>query len=180
MAQAVQAICRIHTQPVFLRLVVALAVASLCGCVPHPIYRSSTKSAEVSSGRQGEPSRSQSNAGKAQPSSRPVDPLTISTRNAYQVGVASYYGEKFHGRKTANGDTFNMYKLTAAHRVLPLGTKVKVTHMSNGRSVLVKVNDRGPFIEGRILDLSFAAALELEMVTSGTAEVMIEIVENAD
>ena len=74
-----------------------------------------------------------------------------------------------------HGMVFNMYKLTAAHRVLALGTYVKVTNMQNGRWVEVKVNDRGPFIEGRILDLSFAAALELEMVEQGTAKVMIEI-----
>ncbi len=108
----------------------------------------------------------------------PVDPNSISTENAYQIGVASYYGKKFHGRKTANGEIFNMYKLTAAHRVLPLGTPVKVTNMKNGRWVEVKVNDRGPFIEGRIIDLSFAAALELEMVEAGTARVMIELVED--
>jgi rare lipoprotein A len=96
------------------------------------------------------------------------------------VGTSSYYGKKFHGRKTANGEIFNMYKLTAAHRVLPLGTVAKVTNLANGRWVVVKVNDRGPFIEGRILDLSFAAALEIEMVESGTAKVMIEIVEAVD
>ena len=73
-----------------------------------------------------------------------------------------------------------MYKLTAAHRVLPLGTIAKVTNLANGRWVVVKVNDRGPFIEGRILDLSFAAALEIEMVQQGTAKVMIEIVEAVD
>ncbi len=110
----------------------------------------------------------------------PVDPQNISTDKAYQVGVASYYGKQFHGRKTANGEIFNMYKLTAAHRVLPLGTVVKVTNLANGRWVVVKVNDRGPFIEGRILDLSFAAALEIEMVQPGTAKIMIEIVEAVD
>ena len=104
----------------------------------------------------------------------------ISRENAYQIGVASYYGEKFHGRKTANGETFNMYKMTAAHRVLPLGTMIRVTHLTNGRTVVVKINDRGPFIEGRVLDLSFAAALELEMVAAGTAEVMIEIIQGVD
>jgi len=110
----------------------------------------------------------------------PLDPARIDTRKAYQVGVASYYGKDFHGRQTANGETFNMYKLTAAHRVLPLGTLVRVTNLENGRWVEVKINDRGPFVEGRILDLSFAAALELEMVSAGTAEVMIEIVETVD
>ena len=117
---------------------------------------------------------------KPEKTAHPVDVSRISRENAYQIGLASYYGEKFHGRKTANGETFNMYKLTAAHRVLPLGTVVQVTHLTNGRRVVVKVNDRGPFIEGRVLDLSFAAALELEMVAAGTAEVMIEIVEEVD
>jgi len=110
----------------------------------------------------------------------PVDPAQISSKNAYQIGWASYYAKKFHGKPTANGEIFNMYKLTAAHRVLPLGTVIKVTHMENGRWVEVKVNDRGPFIEGRVLDLSFAAALELNMVKAGTAEVMIEIVKPVD
>ena len=114
------------------------------------------------------------------PAAHPVDPNKINIDNAYQVGVASYYGKKFHGRKTANGEVFNMYKLAAAHRVLPLGTQVKVTNLKNGRWVEVKVNDRGPFIEGRILDVSFAAALELEMVEQGTAKVMIEITKPVD
>ena len=73
-----------------------------------------------------------------------------------------------------------MYKLSAAHRVLPLGTMIKVTNLENGRWVEVKVNDRGPFVEGRILDLSFAAGLELEMVKTGTAKVMIEITRAVD
>jgi len=109
----------------------------------------------------------------------PVDLNGLDTSNAYQIGTSSYYGKKFHKRPTANGEIFNMYKLTAAHRVLPLGTIVRVTNLTNGRWVKVKVNDRGPFIEGRILDLSFAAALELEMVEAGTAKVMIEILETA-
>ena len=115
---------------------------------------------------------------KPSTTAHPVDPAKISTASAYQVGVSSYYGKKFHGKLTANGETFNMYKLTAAHRVLPLGTRIKVTHLGNGRWVEVKVNDRGPFIEGRILDLSYAAALELEMVKSGTARVMIELIDS--
>ena len=159
---------------------VALLVAA-ASCVPAPVYRND--------GSRRPAPRADPPADRTRPSpqvvtpttnAHPVDPERISTANAYQVGVASYYGEKFHGRKTANGETFNMYKLTAAHRVLPLGTVVKVTHLENGRWVVVKVNDRGPFIEGRILDLSFAAALELEMVQQGTAKVMIEIVKPVD
>ena len=183
MPQVVRATRRSRAKQFLARLLAAVCAAALSwtGCVPHPIYRNSPGS-EAASSRPARASRAtaSSSAKPLSSSARAVDPKTISTRGAYQVGVASCYGEKFHGRKTANGETFNMYKLTAAHRVLPLGTKVRVTHMSNGLSVVVKVNDRGPFIEGRILDLSFAAALELEMVTAGTAEVMIEVVEAVD
>lgn len=101
----------------------------------------------------------------------------VSTEGAYQVGVASYYAHKFHGRKTANGETFDMYGMTAAHRELPLGTVIRVTHLENGRSIEVRVNDRGPFIPGRVLDLSLGAAQRLDLVEAGVAHVMIEIIE---
>ena len=145
-------------------------------CTPQPIYRNTPSEIAASSASAGRGGR----IAKPRKTAHPVDVSKISRENAYQVGVASYYGEKFHGRKTANGETFNMYKMTAAHRVLPLGTMIRVTHLTNGRRVVVKVNDRGPFIEGRVLDLSFAAALELEMVAAGTAEVMIEIVREVN
>ena len=163
----------------------------LSACVPHPVYRSRDDRPPVRATSSVSPAKSRPQTGKQKapkpprikpPSStaRPVDLAGLDTSKAYQIGVASYYGKKFHGRNTANGEVFNMYKLTAAHRVLPLGTRVKVTNMANGRWVEVKVNDRGPFIEGRVLDLSFAAALELEMVNAGTARVMIEIVQAID
>ncbi len=95
----------------------------------------------------------------------------------YQIGLASYYGRRFHGRRTANGERFDMYDLTAAHRVLPLGSVIRVTNVSNGRSVRVRVNDRGPYIRGRVIDLSYAAAYRLGMVRSGLARVQIELVE---
>ena len=94
-----------------------------------------------------------------------------------ETGVSSWYGEPFHGRQTANGEIYDMYGLTAAHRLMPLGTIVKVTHRENGRSVTVKVNDRGPFVRGRNLDLSFGAAERLGMTVSGTAPVAIEVVK---
>ena len=164
------------------RWIAALALAHLLvsGCAPHPVYRSQPGSAPTSTRKppsSGDRDRKPPPVVRPKTPAHPVDPGSISTAKAYQIGVTSYYGKKFHGRKTANGETFNMYKLSAAHRVLPLGTVVKVTNLENGRWVVVKVNDRGPFIEGRILDLSFAAALELEMVQQGTARVMIEIVE---
>lgn len=102
---------------------------------------------------------------------------SIANKNTItDTGVASYYADKFHGRITANGETFDMYALTAAHRTLPFGTKLKVTSLANNRSVLVRINDRGPFVKGRVIDLSLGAAKELQMVQSGLAEVKLEVV----
>jgi rare lipoprotein A (peptidoglycan hydrolase) len=104
-------------------------------------------------------------------------PLTVKATVKTETGIASYYGEKYHGRQTANGEIFNMYELTAAHPKLKFGTKVKVTHLANQRAVTVRINDRGPFVKGRVIDLSQAAATELQMIRAGLAEVTVEIVE---
>lgn len=96
-----------------------------------------------------------------------------------QAGVASYYGIPYHGRRTASGEIFNMNDLTAAHPNLPFGTKVKVTHVDSQRSVVVRINDRGPFVPGRVIDLSKAAAVELGMIQTGLAPVKIEIVASS-
>jgi len=92
-----------------------------------------------------------------------------------EYGMASYYGKDFHGRKTASGETFNMYDLTAAHKKLAFGTKVRVTNMRNGESVVVRINDRGPFVHGRIIDLSYAAAKEIGLVEMGVTKVRLEV-----
>jgi rare lipoprotein A len=94
-------------------------------------------------------------------------------------GMASYYGAELAGNRTASGERFNPSALTAAHRSLPLGTKLRVTNNSNGKSVIVRVNDRGPFTRNRVLDLSLAAAREIAMVRSGHAKVTLEIVRPA-
>ena len=91
-------------------------------------------------------------------------------------GIASWYGKKFHGRRTSSGETYDMYAMTAAHKTLPLPTYVEVTNLNNNRKIIVKVNDRGPFIGKRILDLSYAAALELDLVGPGTGPVLIEAI----
>ncbi|WP_201583670.1 septal ring lytic transglycosylase RlpA family protein [Psychrobacter jeotgali] len=91
-----------------------------------------------------------------------------------QTGLASWYGRKFHGRKTASGETFDMNGLTAAHRSLPLNCYVKVTNNNNGKSVVVKVNDRGPFHGNRVLDLSYGAAKQLGITSKGVGNVAIE------
>jgi rare lipoprotein A len=95
-------------------------------------------------------------------------------------GVASYYADEFHGRQTSNGEIYDMNGLTAAHRTFPFGTKVHITNLENGKTVIVRVNDRGPFHEGRIIDLSLGAAKELDLVRSGTARVKIEVLEWGD
>lgn len=89
-------------------------------------------------------------------------------------GVASWYGKKFHGRETSSGEIYDMYQMTAAHKHLPIPTFVRVTRVDTGKSIVVKVNDRGPFVGDRIIDLSFAAASELGMVESGKMDVYIE------
>src|SRR5215470_1447945 len=104
-------------------------------------------------------------------------PTPPPVRNGQQEGIASWYGPGFHGRRTANGEIYDQYELTAAHQSLPLGTRVMVTSLSNGRSVEVRINDRGPFVGGRIVDLSYAAASVLRMVGPGTAMVRVEVLD---
>ncbi len=94
-----------------------------------------------------------------------------------EVGVASWYGEPYHGRKPANGELYDMHLLTAAHRTMALPSYVRVTNLDNSKSVVVRVNDRGPFIDGRVLDLSLGAAEQLGMVRQGLAKVRIEATE---
>lgn len=93
------------------------------------------------------------------------------------LGVASYYGRKFHGRRTASGESFDMHAMTAAHRTLPFGTRVRVTNPANGRSVTVRINDRGPFHGGRIIDVSRAAATELGLIGPGRGTVELAVVD---
>jgi rare lipoprotein A len=109
--------------------------------------------------------------------SQPLSPVqpTKFAQAANKGGKASWYGPGFHGKRTANGERFNQNDLTAAHRSLPFGTKVKVTNVHNGRSVVVRINDRGPFSRGRIIDLSKAAARLIGLFQSGTAPVILEV-----
>lgn len=91
-----------------------------------------------------------------------------------EEGLASWYGKDFHGRKTSNGETYDMYAMTAAHKILPMNVFLKVTNLNNGQSAVVRVNDRGPFVKSRIIDLSYSAAKQLGVVGPGTAPVRIE------
>ena len=142
----------------FLWLVVALLAtlfASSCGVQVVPAERAAAPSpAEVAALPQQSPAPS-----------RPP-----------QVGTASYYGQWHHGRLTASGERFDLTGLTAAHRTLPFGTVARVTDVSSGRSVTVRITDRGPYFRGRVIDLSYAAAQQLGMVEAGLAKVRIEVV----
>jgi len=157
----------------WLRLCLALAVLVLAGC---------------SSSRWEEPTQPGSNKTSSQPgearSSRGNPPFYEVYGERYYVmdssasykeqGVASWYGKKFHGNPTSSGERYDMYTMTAAHKTLPLPTTVRVTNLRNGKSVVVRVNDRGPFIDNRLIDMSYAAARELDMIGSGTT--MVEVV----
>jgi rare lipoprotein A len=96
-----------------------------------------------------------------------------------QTGIASWYGGEFHGRPTSSREVYDMHDLTAAHKTLPLGTQVAVTNLKNGRSIVVRINDRGPFAKNRVIDLSYAAARAIELIGPGTAPVRIEVVGRA-
>ena len=100
-------------------------------------------------------------------------PIT-DARPYVQRGIGSWYGRKYHGRKTASGEPYDMFAMSAAHPILPIPSYARVTHLRNGRQVIVRINDRGPFIASRIIDLSYAAALKLDMVRGGSAELEVE------
>ena len=110
----------------------------------------------------------------------PVRPLPASKLIEVVQGAASWYGPGFYGRTTANGERFSKGTLTAAHRTLPFGTKVRVTNLSNGRSVVVRINDRGPFKYHRVIDLAHGAASQLQMMQAGEVPVKLEILVKGD
>lgn len=103
--------------------------------------------------------------------------IMSSSKNYNEKGLASWYGHKFNKKRTSSGERFNMYKMTAAHKTLPLSTYVQVTNLSNGKHVIVKVNDRGPFVSNRLIDLSYAAAKKLGMVHRGTTRVEVKAIQ---
>lgn len=109
-----------------------------------------------------------------------VEDILESTAHEISTGVVSWYGGKFHGRKTASGEKYDKHELTAAHKSLPFGTKVKVTNIRNGKSVVVEINDRGPYAKSRVLDLSQAAFSEIGHTNTGVMQVEYEIMNSED
>jgi rare lipoprotein A len=106
--------------------------------------------------------------------------IRYKTEKSVEVGTASFYAHKYHGKLTANGEIYDMSELTAAHGSLPFNTVVKVTNLKNSRTVILRINDRMPYYKGRIIDVSYRAAKELGMLTSGLAKVQIEILKWGD
>lgn len=112
-------------------------------------------------------------------------PYTINGKTYYPTvvsvgdtasGIASWYGRDFHGKKTSNGEIYNMYNMTAAHKTLPMNTMVRVVNLKNKKSIVVRINDRGPFVAGRVIDLSKTAASKIDMINAGTAPVFLEVI----
>jgi len=124
-------------------------------------------------------SQQSSNTAKQSPAQAPGSKAPKKEK-PYQVGTASWYGKDFHGRETASGEPYDMFRFTAAHMNLPLGTWVRVTNVRNGKSVIVRVNDRGPVVPGRIIDLSYGAAQILDFRARGIARVRLDVVQYPD
>jgi len=125
------------------------------------------------------PNSSESGHARSAQASAPVRQVLKKPTHAkpYQVGTASWYGSDFMGRATASGEPYNMYDLTAAHPTLPLGSLVRVTNLRNGRAIVVRINDRGPVVEGRIIDLSYSAARALKFKEQGIQRVRLDLVQ---
>jgi rare lipoprotein A len=157
----------------------AVFLVALCAC--------------TSTGRDGPPAGSPVDLDRVGDAKPRVEPLHRGANNPYTVlgkkyvpyqsikpyrqrGIASWYGRKFHGRPTSSGERYDMYAMSAAHTVLPIPSYVRVTHLDNGRSVVVRINDRGPFHADRIIDLSYAAAHKLRLLNAGSARVEVEII----
>lgn len=151
-----------------LAMYILLAILG-AACVSAPRYTSDQKAPRKKS----RPTR-QMTPPTTRPPSMKVRP------GAVFVGVSSFYGPDFHGKLTANGEVYDMYGLTAAHRTLPLNTIIRVTNLENNKNLIVRINDRGPYIQGRMLDLSYGAAKKLGFVAQGTTRVKIEVIEVGD
>lgn len=165
--------------PWFLLSIICLAVPLLHGCA---VLERTAESSAATDTTPSSPSVALKPSTEAQPLLSPSPPAKLPAKEKPsaqtkwpQTGQASWYGPRFQGKTTASGGTFDQEGFTAAHASLPFGSKVKVTNLANGKSVEVEINDRGPFIENRIIDVSRAAAKALEMKKSGTTTVRVEL-----
>jgi rare lipoprotein A len=161
-----------------------LVVCFVIGCGQHHTAANAPPAPHTTSSSQptsttASPTTAPPNSGTAGDATRPTPPVARTSGEQAERGIASWYGVPYHGRRSSNGEIYDMYKLTAAHRTLPFNTVVRVTNLTNGKHVDVRITDRGPFVEDRIIDLSLAAAREIDMVASGTARVLVEILSGS-
>lgn len=177
-------VLKIFTGSIDRRVTVLLSVMFLSACGSVEVAPSSSDKAPS---KQVDVSKIPNAVPKDEPRSRYGNPKSYvvfdkryyvmeSNKGFVEKGIASWYGTKFHGRRTSSGETYDMYAMTAAHKNLPLPTYVEVTNLKNGKQIIVKVNDRGPFHENRIIDLSYTAATKLDIVKNGTGLVEIRVV----
>ena len=150
-------------------------------CTPAPRYHSSElkKKSPIKKTFSQKVNKSTAKKNKNNPENKKQQPKVNLDKKKYQ-GLSSYYGKQFHGKLTANGEVYDMYGLTAAHKTFPLNTICRVTNLSNGKSLILRINDRGPYIGDRILDCSYGAAKKLNFLTEGVTEVKIQIIEWGD
>jgi rare lipoprotein A len=166
--------------PIIVALLLLIALLSACGhkqphvdVPPPPVPTSTEAPARTEPNTASKPTQGTDAADLAEPTI-PPDATPI----ASQTGLASWYGPPYHNRRGSNGEVYNMHAMTAAHREFPLGSIVRVTNVKTGHAALVRITDRGPFIRGRILDLSLAAARKLDVQQSGVAEVKVELMQS--
>ena len=153
----------------------------LIGCTPAPRYHSSISKKKTTIQKTATVS-SQNNEAKIKvkkSSNKKKQPKFNPDKKTYK-GLSSYYGKQFHGKLTANGEVYDMYGLTAAHKIFPLNTICRVTNLSNDKSLIIRINDRGPYVGDRILDCSYGAAKKLDFLIEGVTEVKIDIIEWGD
>ncbi len=150
-----------------------LLIFLMISCTPSPRYKSGSSVIKSVTSKK-------SKKVKFIPVKKAPTLAEFDTSKKVYKGLSSYYGKDFHGKLTANGEIFDMYGITAAHRTMPLNTVARVTNLSNMKSLILRINDRGPYVEGRILDCSYGAAKKLGFLTDGTVMVKIEVIEWGD
>ena len=148
-----------------IRIIISLLILILYSCTASPRYNSDTEKIVTNNS-----SKKSSKTNKS----------TVNRNKKEYKGVSSWYGKDFHGNLTANGEVYDMYGITAAHKEFPLNTWARVTNLDNDKSIILRINDRGPYVDGRILDCSYVAAKKLDFLDKGTANVAIQIIEWGD
>ena len=160
---------------IFSKILVLICLVFIYSCIASPRYSSS------SSSKANYPKKVKDNSwdkSKNKPDNQSKS--SFRKKDHKLKGVSSWYGPNFHGKLTANGEVFDQYGVTAAHKTLPLGTVVRVTNLGNNKSIILRINDRGPYVNKRVLDCSYGAAIKLGFKDIGTADVKIEIIEVGD